>query len=300
MRLLYAALLSFFLVGVFVKLAKRFGWGKAVRSDGPQSHLAKAGTPTMGGVAFLVAGILVWRLTTTPSSDEWALVGLIVLTAILGWYDDILSLRRKRLGQQDASTGLLARYRLPMQALCAILFAIYVVSTGRNLFGPNWLDVICYGFIIVGAINALNFSDGLDGLAAGMSAIMLLLFIQVPLVICLVGALCGFLWHNAKPAKVFMGGVGSESLGAALAGTAILADATWWLPLIAFVPVVEVLSVIAQVLYFRATAGKRLLRMSPIHHHFELIGWSETQVVMRFWLVTALCVGLTWHWRGGF
>ena len=253
----------------------------------------------MGGVAFLIAGVLVWRLTSQPSSDELALVGLIVLASILGWYDDIISLRRKRAGQKDASTGLLARYRLLLQGLFALLFALYVVSTGRSLMGVAWLDVLAYTFVIVGSINAINFSDGLDGLAAGMSAIMFLLFMHVPIVVCLVGALCGFLWYNAKPARVFMGGVGSEGLGAALAGTAILANATWWLPLIALVPVIEVLSVIAQVVYFRATSGKRLLKMSPIHHHFELIGWSETQVVMRFWLVTALCVGLAWHLRGG-
>jgi phospho-N-acetylmuramoyl-pentapeptide-transferase len=298
-RFFYAALLSFFLVGMFVQFAKRFGWGKSVRRDGPQSHLAKEGTPTMGGVAFLIAGVLVWRLTSQPSSDELALVGLIVLASILGWYDDIISLRRKRAGQKDASTGLLARYRLLLQGLFALLFALYVVSTGRSLMGVAWLDVLAYTFVIVGSINAINFSDGLDGLAAGMSAIMFLLFMHVPIVVCLVGALCGFLWYNAKPARVFMGGVGSEGLGAALAGTAILANATWWLPLIALVPVIEVLSVIAQVVYFRATSGKRLLKMSPIHHHFELIGWSETQVVMRFWLVTALCVGLAWHLRGG-
>ena len=148
--------------------------------------------------------------------------------------------------------------------------------------------------VVVGSINALNISDGLDGLAAGMGVIMLLLFVAIPFAAALVGALLGFLWYNANPARVFMGGVGSEALGTAVAGLAVMSGLMWWLPLIALVPVVEVLSVIGQVGYFRISGGKRLFRMSPIHHHFELGGWTEVQVVTRFWLVTAVCVGLVW------
>src|SRR5699024_4616518 len=156
----------------------------------------------------------------------------------------------------------------------ALAFSLDAVNRGLSLFGQPVLDVVVYTFVIVGAINALNFSDGLDGLAGGMMVIMLLPFASQPLALTLLGALLGFLWYNARPARVFMGGVGSEALGAALAGLAINSGLTWYLPLIALVPVLEVLSVVLQVGYFKLSGGRRLLRMSPLHHHFELSGWS--------------------------
>ncbi|CAN5908395.1 phospho-N-acetylmuramoyl-pentapeptide-transferase [soil metagenome] len=301
MTLVLSALVSLLLVGVFVQLAGRFNLGKSVRRDGPSSHLVKEGTPTMGGVAFLTATVAVWLLTDLKTTDGLSLVLLTLAAALLGLYDDLLALRRKRQAAagEDASTGLLARYRLAGQALVALLFSIYAVQAGHALFGPDLLDVLGFTFVIMGSINAVNFSDGLDGLAAGMVAIMLLPFLGVPFVSALVGSLLGFLWYNSKPARTFMGGVGSEALGAALAGTAILAGWVWYLPLLALVPVLEVLSVMIQVVYFRATGGKRFFKMSPLHHHFELSGWSEGQVVMRFWLVTAACVALAWGLRGG-
>ena len=143
---------------------------------------------------------------------------------------------------------------------------------------------------MVGTINGFNFTDGLDGLAAGVAAIVLLAFLAAPFVAPLLGALLGFLWFNAFPARIFMGGVGSEALGAAVASIAILEGMVWYLPLVALIPVLEVLSVIVQVSYFRITGGRRLLRMSPLHHHFELSGWSEQRVTTRFWIVTALAV----------
>jgi phospho-N-acetylmuramoyl-pentapeptide-transferase len=160
--------------------------------------------------------------------------------------------------------------------------------------------VLLFMLAIVGSVNAYNFTDGLDGLAAGVAIPALLLFLGSPLAAALLGALLGFLWYNAHPARVFMGGVGAEALGAAIAGLAILAGAVWWLPLIALLPVLEVVSVIVQVAYFRATGGKRLLRMAPLHHHFELSGWPETRLVVRFWVVTAALVALVHHLSGGF
>ena len=301
MSILLSAALSLLFVGVFVQLAKRFGWGKSVRREGPQSHLAKEGTPTMGGAAFLAAALITWLSVGIKTPDGWALVFLTLAAALLGWYDDILSLRRKRQAAEgeDASTGLLARYRLAGQAVFALGFGIYAVATGHPLFGVAWLDVLGFTFIIVGSINAVNFSDGLDGLAAGISALILLPFLALPFTAPLTGALLGFLWYNGKPARVFMGGVGSEALGAAIAGAAILAGWVWYLPLLALVPVLEVLSVFVQVSYFRFSGGKRLFKMSPLHHHFELSGWTETQVVTRFWLVTAACVAAAWGLRGG-
>ncbi len=302
MNILWTALLSLLLAGLFIQLAKGFGWGKSVRQDGPGSHLVKAGTPTMGGAAFLLAAVLAWLLFGETSTDGWAIVGLTVTAGLLGLYDDLVSLRRKRqtsANDIDVSTGLLARYRLALQFLIAFGFAFYAVRTDHPLFGDPLLDVLAYGFIIAGSINALNFSDGLDGLAGGMMVIMLLPFLSASFAPYLIGALLGFLWYNAQPARVFMGGVGSESLGAALAGIVILQGWTWWLPLIALVPVLEVLTVILQVAYFKLSGGKRLFKMSPLHHHFELSGWTENQVVIRFWLATAVVVAITWTLNGG-
>lgn len=299
MTVLVASLTSLICVGIFIMLAKRFGWGKPIRKAGPESHLAKEGTPTMGGIAFLIAAVSVW-LFLPKSADGYALVLLTLAAGIIGWYDDILSLQRKRnvaLGE-DASTGLLARYRLLGQGLVAFAFAVYATRTGHTLFNLTFLDILSFTLIIMGAINAVNFSDGLDGLAGGMMVIMLLPFASLSFVLPMMGALLGFLWYNSKPARVFMGGVGSESLGAMLAGVAILSGWVWYLPLIALVPVIEVLSVMIQVIYFRATGGKRFFKTAPIHHHFELSGWSEFQVVMRFWLVTAVCVATAWALRG--
>ena len=337
MIILVSALLSLLFVGTFIQLAPRYGWGKDIRPDGPD-HQAKAGTPTMGGAAFLLAALLTWLFFGSPGVDSLAVALLTLAVAGLGLLDDLTALRKKRRvtssaeepspkpplktplvtvtktdaepGEADETedkprmtldltTGVLARYRLLVQALAALPFAIYAVRNGQELFGSGLIDTLGFMFIIVGAINALNFSDGLDGLAGGIAIIILLPFIGVSFVGALVGALLGFLWFNIHPARVFMGGVGSEALGAAVAGTAILAGWGWWLPLIALVPMLEVVSVIIQVPYFRLTGGKRFFKMTPLHHHFEKSGWPETQVTLRFWLVTAVCVGLAWGLKGG-
>ncbi len=322
MIILVSALLSLLFVGTFIQLAPRYGFGKDVRPDGPETHLAKAGTPTMGGAAFLLAALLTWLFFGSPGVDSLAVALLTLAVAGLGLLDDLTALRKKRRvvvvtakpdpepGEDkvetepkrptlDLTTGVLARYRLLVQALAALPFAIYAVRNGQDLLGPGLIDTLGFMFIIVGTINALNFSDGLDGLAGGMAALILLPFIGVSFVGALVGALLGFLWFNVHPARVFMGGVGSEALGAAIAGTAILAGWGWWLPLIAFVPLLEVVSVMIQVPYFRFTGGKKFFKMAPLHHHFEKSGWPETLVTFRFWLVTAVCVGLAWGLKGG-
>lgn len=301
-----AALLGLLATGVYVQLARRAGWGKPVRSDGPRAHLGKAGTPTMGGVAFLLVALALALAFGPRDADLVALVLLTAAAAALGLADDATSLRRARrarladVGSIDVATGVLARYRLIVQGLVGLTFAAYAVAqAGVSVFGTPWLDVAFLGFVMVGSINAFNFSDGLDGLAAGLAALALLLFVGSPLAAATLGALLGFLWYNAHPARVFMGGVGSEGLGALVAGLAILSGNVWWLPVIALVPVLEVVSVIAQVAYFRATGGKRLLRMAPFHHHLELSGWPETRVVLRLWLITAALVALTAALWGG-
>ncbi|MEX2501973.1 MAG: phospho-N-acetylmuramoyl-pentapeptide-transferase [Trueperaceae bacterium] len=318
---LIAALVSWLACGTFLGVARQRGWGKAVRRDGPGGHLGKEGTPTMGGLAFLIAGIgtaiavtiwaplelpprLPFAATLAPSdtlgAGLWALLALILASAALGWWDDLVSLRRKRATRQgeDASTGILARWRLAGQATVALGFAFFAVAAGREAFGVPALDLLVFAFVITGAVNAFNMTDGLDGLAAGVALIVLLAFWGDPLAASLTGALLGFLWFNAHPARIFMGGAGAEALGAAVAGLAILHGDVWRLPIVALVPMAEVLSVMVQVSWFRYTGGRRLLRMSPLHHHFELSGWPETRVVTRFWIVTALTVTIGISSRG--
>ncbi len=295
-----AALAGLLATGAYVQLARNRGWGKPVRADGPRTHLGKAGTPTMGGVAFLLVGVLLALAIGPREADLIALVLLVIAAAGIGLADDLTSLRRARRAQLEAergvdvATGVLARHRLIVQAIVGATFAAYAVAQADvRVFGSPWLDVVFLTIVVVGSVNAFNFTDGLDGLAAGIAAITLLLFIGSPLAATVLGALLGFLWYNAHPARVFMGGVGSEAIGALVAGLAILGGAVWWLPVLALVPVLEVLSVIVQVVYFRATGGRRLLRMAPLHHHLELSGWSEIRVVQRLWLVTAVLVALT-------
>lgn len=303
LTLVAAALLSLVLTGTFIQVARRAGWGKAIRSQGPESHLGKAGTPTMGGVAFLIAAAAAWALLGgDPLGPELALVALVFVSGLLGLYDDSLGLARKRRAAEGAAPqagGLGARYRIVAQAALALAFSWWAVHAGHALFGHPWLDVPAFALVIVAAINAFNFTDGVDGLAAGVTAVVLLFFLASPFAAALLGALLGFLWYNGHPARVFMGGVGSEALGAAIGGLAVMSGTVWYLPLVALIPVLEVVSVILQVAYFRATGGKRLFRMSPLHHHFELSGWSETRVATRFYLVTAVCVALATALRHG-
>jgi phospho-N-acetylmuramoyl-pentapeptide-transferase len=301
-----AALLGLLASGAYLQVARRAGWGKPVRSHGPRAHLGKAGTPTMGGAAILLVGVLLAVAIGPRDGDLIALALLVLAAAGIGLADDVTSLWRSRRAERDGrfgidvATGVLARYRLLVQAIVGATFAAYAVARADvQVFGPAWLDVLFLAVAVVGTINAFNFSDGLDGLAAGIGAITLLPFLGAPLAATVLGALLGFLWYNAHPARLFMGGVGAEGLGALVAGLAILSGNVWWLPLLALVPLLEVVSVIVQVVYFRATGGRRLLRMAPLHHHLELSGWPETRVVLRLWLVTAAVVALTVAWWGG-
>ena len=286
MTLPLAAVLGLLFTGGLLALSRRRNWGKAIRAKGPEGHKVKEGTPTLGGVAFLAAAVSCWALIGPHSLESAVVVALVLASGLLGLLDDLLALRRRG----GETTGLLARYRLLIQGALGLTFAFFAVRQGLGPIGISTLDTPLLTLIVVGTINGFNFTDGLDGLAAGVAAIVLLAFLAAPFVAPLLGALLGFLWFNAFPARIFMGGVGSEALGAAVAGIAILEGMVWYLPLVALIPVLEVLSVIIQVSYFRITGGRRLLRMSPLHHHFELSGWSEQRVVTRFWIVTALAV----------
>ncbi len=274
-----ALLLSWLLTGFWIAGMKALGLGKRVRREGPQTHLKKEGTPSMGGVAFLLAGFLAYLLLGGDAYKGLWLLGLGF--GLLGLLDDLSG----RFGRP-----LKAREKLAAQVLMGLVFALWAV---RQVAYTPWpiLDVLLILLAVVGAANAFNFTDGVDGLLASVAAILLLPFYPYPLAQALLGGVLGFLWHNAPPAKVFMGDVGSQALGAMVAGLFVLTGKLWLLPLAAIVPVLEVLSVVVQVLYFRRT-GKRLLRMSPLHHHFELVGWGEAKVVFRFALLTALATAL--------
>lgn len=280
----------------------RLKLGQQVREDGPQTHLGKAGTPTMGGVMIvltIVLGVVLFR----PLSDHnivmlFATVGF----AALGFFDDFIKVVAKR------SLGLRAREKLVGQFGIALLISFYAflrVGTSlilpfsqRNIVLHPFLYVPFTVFALVGVVNAVNLTDGLDGLAAGSTAIAGTAFglicwrlghLDLALFAgALVGACLGFSWFNAPPAQVFMGDTGSLGLGAALGTIAVLSKTTLFLPIIGGLFVIETLSVIIQVLYFKLTKGQRFFKMAPLHHHFELLGWAESKVMIRFWLISVI------------
>ena len=290
---------------------KRAGLAQIVREDAPRRHLEKTGTPTMGGV--LLIGAALAASVVAAAAAGWfsgsVAVGLavIVIFAAIGGVDDALGIARGR------NLGLRAREKLALQIPVALLLGAYVVRTPRlgsavGLPGTPWhLDlgwfypVLCV-LLVVGMANAVNLADGLDGLAAGGVAIAVTALVVMAarvgaapigvIAAAVAGASLGFLWFNAHPARVFMGDVGSQGLGAALAVTGILAKLEIPMLIVGGLFVVEALSVILQVVYFRITGGRRLFRMSPLHHHCELIGWSETQTVVRFWICGVLLAAL--------
>ena len=277
--------------------------------DAPATHREKTGTPTMGGIAFVVALVCAWAAHSAPLFGE--LVLLVVLCATIGAIDDLMKIRN------GANRGLRARTKLLATALAAAIFlreisghpALPAPDTiahiGRVwLLVPHWLWLLLGICAIVGTIHAVNLTDGLDGLAAGAMIPPLAAFAFIGAVMHVTaawvgaavgaGACLGFLIFNRHPAKLFMGDTGSLALGALLAATAILTGEMLLLIVIGGVFVAEALSVIVQVSYFKATHGRRVLRMSPLHHHFELGGWEETKVTARFWAASLLCslVGL--------
>ena len=299
--------------------------GQAVRTDGPQTHLAKSGTPTMGGVLILIA-IAVTTLLWADLSNRYVWVVLIVTMGFgaIGWYDDW-----KKVVYRDPK-GLASRWKYFWQSVIGVIVAVYLGMTATlpaqiELIVPFFKTVayplgvigfmVLTYFVIVGTSNAVNLTDGLDGLAimpAVMVAAALAIFayvagnavyakyLFVPYIpgageLCIflgamAGAGLGFLWFNAYPAEVFMGDVGALALGGALGTVAVIVRQEIVLAIMGGVFVAETLSVAAQVLYFKFTGGKRIFRMAPLHHHYELGGWKETQVVVRFWIITIMLV----------
>jgi phospho-N-acetylmuramoyl-pentapeptide-transferase len=310
------------LAPIYIGLLQRLGYGKQIRTDGPEAHYGKAGTPTMGGM--LVVVVVLFLAMALRLEDAATLTPMLTLmgVGILGAIDDFVNVR--------TGVGVRGRWKLVWQTVVAILAGLYLV----NHYNLNAVNVPLVGqielvaplliafiaFVIVGTSNAVNLTDGLDGLAGGVlifSFVAYLLISLVPVpgikrafpdlaVFCalVIGALMGFLWFNVHPAQIFMGDSGALALGATLA---VVATVNGQLPLLAVVGIVffaVIMSVVIQVLSYRYR-GRRVFRMTPLHHHFELIGWAEEKITLRFWIVAALAgllgVSLflyTYHLRG--
>ena len=319
------ATLSFMLAVIWgqplIRFLRRWRMGKMIRIDGPKSHEEKMGTPTMGGLLVIIPVLLITivlnvanLLNPDPIIGRSILVPMGVMAgfALLGGIDDYVGVRGMRSGE-----GLLGRWIFGTQIAIALATAL-VLRYGldyHNMALPGVDDPIDIGilyvpmavFVLVSAANAVNLTDGLDGLAgviiaSAFAAYAVIAFLQgwaylARFGFIVVGASFAFLWYNAHPADLFMGGLGSFSLGATLGVMALMSGQWLVLPIVAIIPVAEVVSVIIQVSFFKLTRrltgrGRRWFKMAPLHHHFELLGWSETQVVQRFWLVGILAAML--------
>ncbi|ANY69952.1 phospho-N-acetylmuramoyl-pentapeptide-transferase [Paenibacillus sp. BIHB 4019] len=291
-------LLAALLGPICIPLLKRMKFGQQIRTDGPQSHLKKSGTPTMGGIIIMLALLIAFLNFADKTADFWVLLTASLGFGLVGFLDDYIKIVFKR------SLGLTARQKLFGQLLfsvivCALLYQMHH-STEIIVPGTSWsfdMGWFYYPFVVIilfAASNSVNFTDGLDGLLAGTSAIAFGAFTIVALQVsaygsaifsaAMIGAVLGFLIYNAYPAKVFMGDTGSLGIGGGIAAVAILTKMELLLILIGGIFVLEMLSVILQVGSFKLR-GKRIFKMSPIHHHFELSGWSEWRVVSTFWAV---------------
>lgn len=309
------SVLSFMLTIIWgaplLRILRHFRIGKMIRVEGPERHITKMGTPTMGGVMILVPVTLVTLLLNAvsligmPVLGRSVLLPLLTLLAfgLLGAIDDWEGIRGPRRG-----VGMRIRTKFLLQVALGLViaYALKYLLEVPEMYWPSFEQPLSLGiwyiplatFIIVGMSNAVNFTDGLDGLAGLISATAFAAYGGIALMqgqiylarfcFALVGATFGFLWFNVHPAELFMGDTGSLALGGALGVVALMTGQWLLLPVIAIIPVAEALSDVIQIIYFRATRGKRLFRMAPLHHHFELGGWSETQVVQRFWLIGLL------------
>ncbi len=326
---------------LFIKFLERRGYGQFIRDDGPTSHHTKRGTPTMGGAIIIAATVVAYAVAhlftlTPPTASGLLVLFLMVGMGVVGFLDDFIKISKQR------SLGLRSREKLLGQALVGIIFAVlalqfpnaqyrtpaspfisFVRDTNISLaFAGTILGVVLFvvwaNLMIAGTTNGVNLTDGLDGLATGVSTMVFGAYVLIsiwtynqncqtnPGIKCYevrdshdlalvaaagMGACFGFLWWNATPAKIFMGDTGSLALGGALAGLAITTRTEILLIILGGMFVLETLSVVAQVASFKST-GKRVLRMAPLHHHFEMVGWNEVTVVVRFWIIAGLFVAL--------
>ncbi len=293
--------ISVILGPVIIPWLRNLKMGQTERVEGVQSHLKKAGTPTMGGIIFLAA-VLITSLFF--AKDYPKIVPVLVLTigfGIIGFLDDYLKVVLRR------SDGLLPWQKMLLQIVVTGIFTVYLLKfTDVDLairipFGGmvniGWLAVPLLFFAVIGTVNGTNFTDGLDGLASTVTLVVAIFFTVAsmmlgaglePITAAFAGGLMGFLVYNCYPAKIFMGDTGSLALGGFVAGTAYMMNMPLFIVIVGLIYLIEVLSVILQVSYFKLTHGKRIFKMAPIHHHFELCGWSETRIVTVFAIVTAL------------
>jgi phospho-N-acetylmuramoyl-pentapeptide-transferase len=305
-----ALLICIFLSPRFIAFLRVRSFGQHIREEGPQGHHTKAGTPTMGGIIIFTAISIPFLILSDYDWDSLGVYGAAMACALLGFADDYTKVIRRR------SLGLRARTKLGVTILISLLLwwiatqEVGLPETLRLRFVDFEIDLgVFYPafiyLVVAGTTSAVNLTDGLDGLAAGCAAIVLLAYIGITFITtgqedlallsgCLVGACVGFLWFNAFPATIFMGDTGSLGLGGAIAGLAIMTKTEVLLVLLGGIFVVEALSVLIQVASFQAFR-KRVFLMAPIHHHFELLAWSETKIILRFWIVAAICgaIGFT-------
>ncbi len=306
-KLIVPVLISFalsLLMGpVVIPFLRKLKMGQTERVEGVQSHLKKAGTPTMGGVIILGSVLLtsVFYIKEYPK-----IIPVLFVTlgfGLIGFLDDYLKVVMKR------SDGLFPKQKMALQIVVTAVFAYYLVkvtnvpmtllipfSSGKYL-DIGWLSIPLLFVVVIGTVNGVNFTDGLDGLASSVTVLVAIFFTVVavgtrsgiePVTCAVVGALLGFLLFNVYPASVFMGDTGSLALGGFVASTAYMLQMPLFIVIVGLIYLIEVLSVMIQVTYFKKTGGKRIFKMAPIHHHFELCGWSETRVVAVFAVATAI------------
>jgi phospho-N-acetylmuramoyl-pentapeptide-transferase len=309
------AMVSAVVIGpTFIEMLRARNLGQQIRAEGPAAHVVKQGTPTMGGLLIIASAVIPFLVLSQYTAEALTVLFITLGCAAIGFGDDYLKLRRRH------SLGLPGRWKMVLLLAVTVGAALLLQENQHfttSIYVPvvSWdinLGVLFYPFlflVIAGTVNGANLTDGIDGLAAGTATIMLLTFLAVAgiawirsgvpgdrsevyldiatLAAALIGGTIGFLWYNAFPAEVFMGDTGSMALGGAIAGFAIVTGTEILLPLIGGIFVIEVLSLIIQVVSFKRT-GRRVFLMAPIHHHFEMKAWSETKVMVRFWIICAI------------
>ncbi|NLK74384.1 MAG: phospho-N-acetylmuramoyl-pentapeptide-transferase [Clostridiales bacterium] len=288
---------------LLIPFLKKLKFGQYVREEGPQSHLKKTGTPTMGGIVIVLSIVITSLFYIKDNTDMIAVLFATVGFGIIGFMDDYIKVVMKR------SLGLRAWQKLLGQILVTAIFGYYLINftdvattmlipfSGGKYLDISYLFLPMLFLVMLGTVNGSNFTDGLDGLESSVTVLIATFFTVVaiginssisPITGAVAGSLLAFLLYNVYPAKVFMGDTGSLALGGFVAASAYMLQMPLFIPMVAFIYLAEVISVILQVAYFKLTGGKRLFKMAPIHHHFELMGWSETRIVAVFSVVTAI------------
>ncbi len=304
MPVIISFLVSVVLCPVIIPFLQKLKFGQTIRDEGPESHLKKNGTPTMGGLVILASILITSLIYVKKYPDIIPVLFMTLGFGLIGFLDDYIKVVKKR------SLGLTPIQKMSLQILVTVVFIYYyfnvagldtsikipfVDGTGYSM--PTWLFVVFVFIVVLGTVNGVNFTDGLDGLASGVTVIVATFFAiaalsvnanMTPIITAVIGSLLGFLLFNTYPARVFMGDTGSLALGGFVASIALMLHMPLFIVIVGLIYLVEVLSVIIQVTYFKITHGKRIFKMAPIHHHFELCGYSETQVVAAFSIVTAL------------